>query len=418
MNMKNVLRNRSLVILGIAESVSSTGSWVTMMAVFGLVIFRGQGNVTQSGLIYMAGLVPTLIFSPIAGWLCDRFDRKVLMVTSELLSGLAVSGIIFTQSIELIYILLALQAVSTSIMSPARQSSLVFVVKREELTQANAFLQQLSSIIKIAGPILAGMILAIMSPHQAVILDVVSFALSAIILGFLPSLPPVKQEKHGHEAARGDTVFTPLVEMVKGSSQLRLLYAVAFIVMSSIVAVDILTSILTRDVLKGGEVFFGLQIGLIGFGTLLGAASLMIRKTKVNPWMDILGGLTLLAVLPATLASIYFIPDLTLARTAAFAACFLGGLGVGRKMVQAGTLLQTLPPAHLLGRAGGLFQSVVVSAQLIGILLIPLLVPAVFPVYIYLGIVSGMILIAVLVGILTLGKSLWFVPQAAIPLEE
>ena len=416
--MKTLLQNRSLLILGFAESVSSTGSWVTMMAVCGLVIFRGQGSVTQSSLIVMAGLVPTLVFSPIAGWLCDRFDRKRLMIASELFSGLAVSGIIFTQSLELIYVLLALQAVSTSIMSPARQSSLVFVVQRPQLTQANAFLEQLSSIIKIAGPILAGMLLALMPPRQAVILDVASFALSALILGLLPSLPPAKAQKSDHEAARGETVFTPVVELIKGSRQLSLLFAVAFIVMTSLVSVDILMSILTRDVLKGGEAVLGLQIGLMGFGTLLGASSLMIRKTHVNPWLDILGGLTLLATLPAALASIYFIPDPALARTVALGACLLGGLGLGRKTVQAGTLLQTLPPAHLLGRAGGLFQSVVVAAQLIGILLIPLLVPAVFPVYVYLGMVSGMILVAVLVGMLTLGKSLWSLPRVVAPLED
>lgn len=418
--MNEVLHNRSLVIMGISESVSAAGSWVTMMAVFGLIIFHGQGSVSQSGLIYLAGLVPTLLCSPVAGWLCDRFDRKLLMIASELLCGLAVSGIIFTQSIELVYVLLALQAASASIMSPARQSSIVLVVRRESLTQANAFLQQLSSLIKILGPILAGLLLTVLPPRQAVILDVVSFACSAAILCFLPALPPARQgpQPHGATQKSSNAIFAPLLAMVKNSSQLRLLYTVAFLVMSAIVAVDILAAILTRDVLKGGENIFGLQIGLIGFGTLLGAASHMLPKTRVNPWVDILGGLTLAAVIPAALAGACFIPDPNAARAVVFTACLVGGSGIGRKMVQAGTLLQTLPPAHLLGRAGGLFQSVVVSAQLIGTLLIPLVVPAVLPVYSYLTIVSGMILVAVVVGMLTLGKSLWVIPPAVIPAEE
>jgi MFS family permease len=333
---------------------------------------------------------------------------------------LAVSGIIFTQSIELIYILLALQAVSTSIMTPARQSSIVLVVPRDQLTRANAFLQQLSSLIKIFGPILAGLLLTVLPPRQAVILDVISFALSALILYFLPSLPPTRQPAaaHGTVQKSSDGVFAPLITMVKNSSHLRLLYVVAFLVMSSIVAVDILAAVLTRDVLKAGENIYGLQIGLIGFGTLLGAASHMLPKTRVNPWVDILGGLVLAATIPAALAGACFIPDPFTARGLVFVSCLLGGLGIGRKMVQAGTLLQTLPPAHLLGRAGGLFQSVVVSAQLIGTLLIPLVVPAALPVYVYLAVVSGMILVAVLVGALTLGKTLWVIPPAAMPVQE
>ena len=76
---KTILNNRSLLILGLSESVSSVGSWITMMAVFAMIVFNGNGNVVQSSGIYLAGLVPTLLFSPAAGWLCDHLDRKWLM---------------------------------------------------------------------------------------------------------------------------------------------------------------------------------------------------------------------------------------------------------------------------------------------------------------------------------------------------
>ncbi len=54
-----------------------------MMAVLAMVLFRGGGGVKESSLIMLAGLLPTLLFSPVAGWLCDRFDRKWLMIISE-----------------------------------------------------------------------------------------------------------------------------------------------------------------------------------------------------------------------------------------------------------------------------------------------------------------------------------------------
>ncbi len=87
----------------------------------------------------------------------------------------------------LIYGLLALQAVSVSIMTPARQSVLPDIVPAEELTRANALLQQLSGIIKIGAPMIAGAVLAVLNPHQAIILDVISFALAALLLTFLPA---------------------------------------------------------------------------------------------------------------------------------------------------------------------------------------------------------------------------------------
>ena len=204
-----ILRNRSLVIIGIAESVSGIGNWVTMLAVFAIVVFRGDGTVAQSSGIFLAGLLPTFLASPLAGWLCDRFDRKWLMIGSELLDALAVAGLIFTQRLELIYALLAAQAVVMSVMAPARQAAVPDIVSPEELTRANAFLQQLGGLVKIAGPLLAGLILAALDPHTAILADVVSFLLSALILSRLPALTPRREEgwrpRSGMKPAKAST---------------------------------------------------------------------------------------------------------------------------------------------------------------------------------------------------------------------
>ena len=190
--LKALIKNRSLVILGVSESVSNIGNWITMMAVLTMVLFKGGGGVKESSLIMLAGLLPTLLFSPVAGWLCDRYDRKWLMIISELSSGLLIAGLIFVTRLEWILVILALQATSLAIMSPARQSVVPGLVDPQELTRANAFLQQLSGIIKIGAPMLAGLVLAVMNPHQAIILDIISFGLSALILGRLPAMKPQK----------------------------------------------------------------------------------------------------------------------------------------------------------------------------------------------------------------------------------
>ncbi len=153
---------------------------------FFIIVFRGGGGVNQSSGVFLCGIIPTLIFSPLAGSLCDRFDRKKLMILSQIASGLIISGLIFTDNLVLIYLLLALQAISMSIMTPARQSSVPALVKPEELTVANAFLQQLSSLVKIYSPMLAGLILTLVSPHRP-ILDVLSFAISHSCHSWQPS---------------------------------------------------------------------------------------------------------------------------------------------------------------------------------------------------------------------------------------
>lgn len=396
--MKVIIKNRSLIILAISESVSNVGSWITMMAVFSLVIFKGEGNVTQSGLIYLVGLLPSLIFSPIAGWLCDRYDRKKLMIVSEILSGVAVSGIIFTESIPFLYVLLALQSISGSIMTPARQSSVPMVMERAHLTRANAFLQQISSVVKIFGPVLAGGLLAVMNAHQAVILDVVSYFLSAGILLFLPKLLPPQGLQLSEETKDKINWKSQFSDLLHLDNQLKLLFGMAFMAILGIVSIDILASIFTRDVLKSGESYFGLLIGMIGFGTLIGAATLMMSKKVSRPWRDVIGGFALMAILPACMAAGYHIPSLTVMRFMVIPVCLVAGYGMGRKLVQDNTLIQTLSPAAMLGRVSGLYQSTIVAAQLIGTILTSAVVPSLISADVYFGLVALLILSVSLVG--------------------
>ncbi len=370
----HIVKNRSLVILGFAESVSGLGSWITGLAVFSLIIFRGDGNVVQSSGILLASLLPMLLFSPVAGNLVDRFDRRRLMIASELLAGVTVAGLIFVQNLWLIYLLLALQSIFNTIMMPARQAVVPDLVAREDLTSANAFLQQLAGLIKVFAPIIAGAMLAVFNPHSVIVFDVVSYLLSAVILTRLPALPPRPQATTARETppSEATTGFTALLRTVPG---LRLIFLSTFLVTVAIIGFDVLSAIFTRDVLQGSEGIFGLLIGLIGLGTVVGAVGLMMSKRERNLWADVAGGLLLLTLLAAAVAVGAWVGNPTFATVILAGGCLLAGLGMGVMHVQIATLIQILTPAALLGRAGGMYQTIAVAGQITGILLTPLLVP-------------------------------------------
>ena len=376
-NYSSLLHNRSLVLLGLSETISGIGSWITMMAVLAMLIFRGAGSVLQSSAIFVAGLLPTLLFSPLAGWLCDRLDRKGLMIASELLAGLTVSGLIFVRQAQWIYALVALQAVFSSLMTPARQAVVRDVVAPEELTHANALLQQLAGMVKIGAPMLAGALLAWMDPHTAITLDALSFLASALILGRLPALPP---HRLAPASARTSTV-TPaeslrLPRLLRRQPDLGLLFTLVFLTIAIIVGFDILAPIYTRDILGESESFFGLAVGLVGLGTLAASIVLMLRKSKARPWVDLLAGVVLLTTIPAALAVGTWLQQPQTATLLIAAACLLGGIGNGLFLIQTNTLLQYLTPPSFMGRVGGIFQSTAVCGQLVGVVLTPALVPA------------------------------------------
>ncbi len=381
--MKEILHNRSLLLLGLAESISNIGNWVTVMAIYAIVVFHGDGGVAESSAVMLAGLGPMLIFSPVAGWLSDRFDRKWLMISSQVLSALPIIGIIVVGQGPLVYVLLALQTAFTTLMLPARQAVVPLLVDKRDLSRANALLQQLNSFVKIGGPILGGAIVGLLGAGNAMLLDIVSFALAAVVLLWLPPLPPLRPATpesavapsgppNGQPPPRPDSVLGVL----RRSAPLRLLFAAFFLAVVAIMGFDVLSSLYVRDVLQAQEKLFGLLIGLIGLGSLLSAGWLMLRRRQRNPWQDLAWGLLLMSAIPGLMAAGFWAGDPALATGLTVAALLLGGIGNGLVSVQVWTLLQALSPAAVLGRMGGIFQSSIAGAQLTTILLTPLLVPA------------------------------------------
>ncbi|OJX43786.1 MAG: hypothetical protein BGO78_02125 [Chloroflexi bacterium 44-23] len=398
----SILRNSRILTLGLSSFVSGIGNWITMMAVLAILVFRDSGGVLESSTIFLAGLLPMLVASPFAGFLADRFDRKNLMILSEVLAGLSVIGLIFAENEILIYGMLALQAVFVSLMIPARQAALPDLVSESELVQANAFFQQLNGVIKIVAPMLAGFLLTILTPQQAIILNVVSLGISAVILTRLPSLPPLLKDETLHKnKIKGVQGNEPAWRKAfREVPSLKLLFVSIFLGITVIMGLDILASVFIRDVLRETEQYYGTMVGLIGVGTFIATLVLMFRRKQVNPWRDVILGIFLLAGIPAMMAiTDVWVSNIALAKALVLAGSMIGGIGNGLMVVQMGTLLQVLAPRELLGRLVGLFEATAVAGQLISVLLVPVLVPGLISMAVFLGI-SSILLIAVDVYIL------------------
>jgi len=377
--MKSILRNKHLITLGIAETVSGVGNWITMMAVFSILIFRGGGDVWQSSGIMLAGLLPVLVCSPLAGKLADRASKKYIMIASQLLSAGVILTIFLTQNPGLLLLLVAVLSALGAVMSPARQSLIpLLVTDPDELTRANAFLQQLASLVKIGSPMLAGLLITLMGPYNAMIFDMLSFIIAAGILLLLPNVHAIPATPIASTVSE----YTPAIiaeqkplTVIRQSSQLRLLFATLFLTVISVIGFDILGSIYTRDFLQGDEGFFGLLIGAVGLGTVLSGFHLMLRKKQVNPWLDMQLGLFLMIFLPGFLILATLFSGDLLKNILALGGTVIGGAGVGFLVIQSATILQTQSPVGVLGRISGYYQATMVAGQIVSIIGVPMLVP-------------------------------------------
>ena len=162
-----------------------------------LYLLEFTGSTAAFANILAISTLPYIFMAPIAGRLSDNVNRKKIMVWLDFICSLIIAGyaVILLQGKDqpwIVATVMFLLSVGATLYGPAVTASIPQIVKEESLTRANGIVNQVSSIVNFAGPILAGVLYGIMGIKLIVIINAISFGLSAIMELFL-DIPDVKE---------------------------------------------------------------------------------------------------------------------------------------------------------------------------------------------------------------------------------
>ena len=180
-------RNRNYRLLWFGNVSSQLGDWFNLLASAELITDLSGNNIAVSYL-FLARFLPLFLFSPIAGVLADRFNRKYLLVISDVLRAFVVLGFIFIRDVEqlwLLYVLTAVQFCLSALFVPARSAVLANVVDDEDLITANALDSFTWSTMLALGAFLGGIVAAVFGRNVAFFMDALTFAFSAVCIAFV-----------------------------------------------------------------------------------------------------------------------------------------------------------------------------------------------------------------------------------------
>lgn len=172
--------NRDYRYLWWGNVVSLLGDWFNLLASAELITDLTNTG-TAISYLFLARFLPLFLFSPLAGVLADRYDRRRLMVISDVLRAVTVLGFLLvrvTGSIWLLYGLTVLQFALSSLFTPARAAVLTNVVARDQLVTANALDSLTWSSMLAMGSFLGGVVAAVFGAETAFVMDAGTFLLS------------------------------------------------------------------------------------------------------------------------------------------------------------------------------------------------------------------------------------------------
>ncbi|HEU4326192.1 MAG TPA: MFS transporter [Roseiflexaceae bacterium] len=198
--MKQTLRElagmRTFLIIWFGQLISTLGSSLSSFAL-GIWIYEQTGEVTQFALVLFSATLPAVILGPYAGLMADRWNRRWLMILSDTGSALATMTIVVLLAqgqLEAwhIYLSSAFTSVMAAIQSPALSATIPLIVPAEQLGRANGMGQIARSLGQLIGPLLGGILLAVIGIQGVIMIDLITFlvAVSSLLLIRFPSYAP------------------------------------------------------------------------------------------------------------------------------------------------------------------------------------------------------------------------------------
>ncbi len=282
-----VFRNRSFALLWTAQLVSTAGSALTSLAA-GILVYRVTNSVASVGLMLMATAAPSLLVGLVAGVFVDRWPRKAIMVSADVLRGLLVFVIPFIVvkdfadlGIGWLYLFVALSSVVTQFFDPANDSVLPEIASEEELAAANSLMSISSFGSTAIGFALAGLIAGALPIEWAFWIDAATFAFSAACIAFvrIGHVPPEEETSVGLvwrnlKAGTGFLFSTPI---------LRSLFMVSAPVFLSFGLWNTLLLPFTKTTLGATDFEYGIQEGLTSLGFVVGS---LLMANLADRWRE------------------------------------------------------------------------------------------------------------------------------------
>lgn len=174
-------RNPQYRWLWLSQVISLTGDWFNLIAITVLVAKLSGSSLAISG-IFLARLLPPFFLGPVVGVVADRFDRRKILITSDLLRMAVVLGFLLVRTerdLWLLYGLILLQLSISAFFEPTRSALMPAIVPRKDLVIANALDGTTWSTMLALGAALGGLATAVLGVSAAFIIDAATFALSA-----------------------------------------------------------------------------------------------------------------------------------------------------------------------------------------------------------------------------------------------
>lgn len=341
-------RYRDFSYFFVGAALSNTGTWMQQVALGWLVYELTRSSVALGVMNFLSG-IPVTVLIVLTGTLADRFDRRTLLIWSQVIlmaQAAALGALTQTGAIDIawIYGLTLLAGVVSAFMFPAWQAMVPDLVPRTSLLNAIALSSAQFNAARLAGPMLGAAVFAAFGVAEVFYVNAASFL---FVIWALAVIRP-QQERHPRD---GESARDMLVAGLRYARQHRRIY-MNLLTAAAITVFGMpflaLLPIIAAETFGMGSAGYATLMGLNGAGALIGALGVASLPDRVRRDTIVRWGVTGMAV---------GVIALSLVRTDWIAGVIMVGMGAAflASVSSINTNLQVAAPPRIRGRIMSLF---------------------------------------------------------------
>ena len=290
--------DRNLALLLGGQFISQLGDKFYALALSWWVL-QTTGSPAKMGLTLFASMAPSVVLGFFTGGFIDRFDRKGILVCTDIVRGLAIMAVLAVYltghlNLAMIITVQVLLSAASAFFNPAVLAAMPQIVEKEKLVKANGTSQLLSGIANIAGPVLGGMAVSKLGYGFIFVFNGLSFFASALC-EWLLRLPP-RGESNGIKTTMAETLRQGYAYILT-HKRLMALLAVVAMVHFFVGSVQVVMPVLANSLAGDGARNLGYIESAFGFGIVAAALLIRARKPKGSREVWMFGGLVALGVM-------------------------------------------------------------------------------------------------------------------------
>jgi len=353
------LKHRNFQLFFSGQLISLVGTWMQSIAEAWL-IYRLTGSSVLLGLLGFVSQIPIFLLSPIGGLAADRWPRQRVVISTQVASmtlGFSLAALTLTGHIRVweIIVLATLLGVVNAFDVPARQSFLIEMVGREDLLNAIALNSTMFNGARVAGPAVAGLLVAQVGEGWCFFLNGVSYI--AVIAGLL--MMRLEKSLAAHDGSSPIEKLREGLRFVRHARPIRTLLLLLGLVSFTALPFSVLMPIFADRILHGGASAYGNLMGAVGLGATFGAFTLAMRQQLRG-----LGSIVAYSAIGLGISLTFF--GASRLYWFSMVALVLAGYAMMMQFTSANTLIQAMVPDQLRGRVMSLYSMMFIGMAPIG----------------------------------------------------